>query len=76
MALDRVKVKNYTIVRKRVEGSYIFEIWRDLDGKSYKTENDKNYFSDAAKYVALQNGLSGNYAIGYVEALIQVYEEN
>lgn len=76
MANTRVTVDGYSIVRVTVHGRYVFQIWRNVSGNSYKTDNDKEYFSDAAKYVASQNGIDGDYRVGYVEALKQIYENN
>lgn len=69
-----IKVDGYKIVIDR--GNYInerkFSVVRELDGKYFEMQNFE-YMSDAARYIATQKGIEENFAVGWTEAIIQIY---
>jgi hypothetical protein len=76
MAMTCVKVEGYTILRIGTPGTFMFEVWRNIGDKSYKTATTTEYFMDAARYVAKQKGIDDDFQFGYCEALSQVYWNN
>lgn len=77
MTQSLIRLGDYDIVRGKADNgiNHCFYVWRYIPGvKEPYLVHENEYFSDAARYIALQKGIDGDFRIGYVEALIQVYE--